>query len=151
MGHTVVGTDDKAGKYVFGVEICRFGGVKRVAFDIGEGGRPNHGGVAATACFVSSGNCQVNVYGIAENFFDCIANDFSVIFLQPIASKGVGGADDQTVIFELFGPGSFDPRLKARSAQLYLETFKYLIPQTFEGNVHCLPLPIGIQEIKFIV
>jgi hypothetical protein len=71
--------------------------------------------------------------------------------LQPITSKGVGGADDQTVIFELFGPGSFDPRLKARSAQLYLETFKYLIPQTFEGNVHCSPLPIGIQDINSTV
>ena len=108
---------------------------------------PNHGGVVAATCFISPGNCQVDFYGIAENFFNCVGDGFDVVFLQPIASKGVGGADDQTVIFELFGPGGFDPRLKARSAQLYLETFKYLIPQTFERNVHCLPLPIGIQEI----
>lgn len=115
-------------------------------WDIGGDRRwPNQSLLAVTVGFSPPSNCQVNFYPQAENVVHCIGNDFDIIFLQPIASKGVGGADDQTVIFELFGSGCFDPSLKTRSAQLYLETFKYLIPQTFEGNFHALPLPIGIQ------
>lgn len=117
---------------------------------VGDRRWPNQCLLAVGFGFITASNCQVNFYGIAENFVHCIGNDFDIIFLQPITSERVGSADDQTVIFQLFGTGCFDPRLKARSAQLYLETLKYLIPQTFEGNVHALPLPIGIQEIQFV-
>lgn len=88
---------------------------------------PRGGGIV-----IPLGNHNVNLHRTPQDIVDHIGDRFEIIFLNPVAGEGIGSPQHQTILLQLLSTCSFNPGFKGGSAQLQLQTFKYLAPETFK-------------------